>query len=140
VSEQFLNGAEVAAVRQQVRREAVPQCVWRCSLGQPQHSSKTADLSLNNARVEPTPALADKQGIVITQLEGAMGEIVLNGVMDDPQHRDHALLVTLSGYDKDIPLRDVTPVEGESLRDAKATAVEQGQNGRIPFPQPTFVL
>ena len=60
VAEQFLDRAQVAAARQQMRGEGMPQRVRRRAVGQPQRAAQPLHRELDDARAERPAARADE--------------------------------------------------------------------------------
>lgn len=61
MAEQLLNGAQVAATREQVGRKGMAQRMWRRALWQAQIGAEFLNFALNDPGMERTAANAPKQ-------------------------------------------------------------------------------
>ena len=61
MAEQFLDGAEIRAVAQEVGGEAVAKGVGCCGLGKPQYLANGLDMAAHQGRLQPLAAKADEE-------------------------------------------------------------------------------
>src|SRR5690242_18312269 len=82
MAQQLLDGAEVAAARQQMRGETVPERVRRRRIRQAQRDAQLLHLLLYEARVERAAAGADEERLAGRKAPGTGGEIGLHRLGD----------------------------------------------------------
>ena len=97
MAEQLLYRTQIAAARQKMGGEGVPQRMRRRRIGQAQRAAQPRHRQLHNARQQRTAARADEQRAVRRQVERAERNIVGDQFGDLRQHRHHARLVAFAG-------------------------------------------
>ena len=76
VAEQFLDGAQIAAARQQMRRERMPKRMGRRRVRQAKRAAQPFHDKLHDARRQGSAARADEQRAVGRQVVGAQRDVV----------------------------------------------------------------
>jgi len=122
-----VDAAEIAAARQQVRGEAMPQGMRRCSLRQSQALSQSMNPVLNQTRSQPFATPPDEQRAVVRKLLRTVSQVVIDRVRDHGQNWDNPFLATLPSYPKgrSCNARGVPTIERQRLGHPQAAPVQQ---------------
>ena len=136
VSQELLDGAEIAAIGQEVGGEAVAQRVRRRRLRQPQQGAQRAQPLLHDAGGKPLAAHADEQRTVGPEMMGAGGDIRCDALAHDVEHRHHALLVALAGDHHGVTLGRLAAVQRQRFAEAQAATVKQREKRRVALGDP----
>src|SRR6478609_1071746 len=93
MAEQFLDRAQIAAARQQMRGEGMPERVRRGAVGQTERAAQPLHRELDDARAQGPAACADEDRAFGRQRIRAHRDIVLYQCEHVLKHRHHAGLV-----------------------------------------------
>ena len=125
VTQEFLDGPEIAAAGQQMGGKAVTKSMWRGRFWQTQKLPHHANLFLRDAWVQARAAHTDKQRVLCFQIVGTKRQIVGDGPLNRWQDRDNPLLAALAHYVNYIRVRPshLPPIKANGFADAKSTAI-----------------
>lgn len=133
VSEQFLNRAEIGFGPEKVGCEGMAQGMRGGGLWEPVFAPVVTHSSLDDAGIERAATYANEQrggGIRLRMVAEPRGD----GLANDGQHGDGSLFLSFAGNAQHrIVARQwcVSDTERESLGDAEATAVKEGEQGGV---------
>ncbi len=105
VAEKFLDGAQIAAPPQQMRREGMAQRMRRRCIRQVERRAHLFHLALDDRRVERTTARAAKQQTLRVEMVGAEPSVFRDRLLRQWQHRRQPRLAALSGDAQDAGAR-----------------------------------
>src|SRR6478609_2241366 len=98
VAEQFLDRAQVAAARQQMRGEGMPQRVRGRALGQAERAAQSRHGELHDTWRQRAAFGADKERAVGRQIVRTERHVLGNQALHLRQHRHHALLAAFTRH------------------------------------------
>src|SRR5262245_45116779 len=117
MSEEFLDGSQVAAASEQMRRERVAQSVRSGSVGQAERATQPRHRQLYNTRREGLAARSDKKWSVWRIFVRTKREVFGDRLRNLWKHGHHARLVALAGYGEAVGLSGkVLALQAKGLR------------------------
>ena len=131
VSEQFLDGAQVAAGVEKVGGETVAESVGGGVLRQAEGDAGGGDAGLDDARGEAASAFASEQGGVGGEGEGAGAGVCGDGGAGGGEDGEGALFSAFSGDGEGVGEGEDVGVEVEGFGDAESAAVEEREDGLV---------
>ena len=150
VAEEFLNGAKIGAIGEEMRRESMTQRVRVQVPIDVDEANVFFDNSPDGALREPPPRIIEKDRFCLRALLAArpvrlleklfaQWPVFLKGFLGLGTVRNDAFLVTLAAYPENaFSLLDVGKIEAGEFADAQARSIKQFEEGAVPPEEQIF--
>ncbi len=150
VAEEFLNGAKIGAIGEEMRRESMTQRVRVQVPIDVDEANVFFDNSPDRALREAPPRIIEKDRFCLRALLAArpvrllekllaQRPVFLKGFLGLGTVRNDAFLVTLAAYAENaFSLLDVGKIEAGEFADAQAHSIKQFEEGAVPPEEQIF--
>ena len=138
MAEQFLDGPQIAAARQEMRRKGMAQGMRRRRRRQAERAAQTFDGELDDARRQRAAFGPDEQRSLRRKPIGTEVEIGLDPACHSSQNGDGARFAAFADHGQAVARADrrIRPPDREGFGNAQARTVEKAENGGIAGEHP----